>query len=83
MVFRAQRAHGLDTWIEPYDELRAPLLFNLRMDPLERMHHEGGNYEQWFAEHMFLFAPAMMKVVRFKATFKEFPQRQEPGSFVP
>jgi arylsulfatase len=24
-----------------------------------------------------------MKVGEFKATFKEFPQRQKPGSFVP
>lgn len=82
-VFRAQPCHGLETWQCPYKELRAPKLFNLRMDPFERMDHEGGGYEQWFAEHMFLFAPAMYKVAQFKATFKDFPQRQKPGSFVP
>ncbi len=83
IVFREQRAHGLEVWQDPWVELRAPKLFNLRMDPLERMDHEAGGYQQWFAEHMFLFAPAMYKVGKFKATFKEFPQRQKPGSFVP
>jgi len=83
IVFREQRAHGLEVWQDPWVELRAPKLFNLRMDPLERMDHEAGGYQQWFAEHMFLFAPAMYKVGLFKATFKDFPQRQKPGSFVP
>jgi len=83
VVFREQRAHGLDTWLDPWITLRAPKLFNLRMDPFERMHEEGGGYQQWFAEHMFVIVPAMGLVNQFKATFKEFPQRQEPASFVP
>ena len=83
MVFREQRAHGLDVWMDPYVTLRAPKIFNLRMDPFERMDHEGAGYGKWWAEHMFLMAPAMVKVVQFKQTFEEFPQRQKPGSFVP
>ena len=83
IVFREQRAHGLEVWQDPWTVLRAPKLFNLRMDPLERMDHEAGGYQQWYAEHMFLFAPSMYKVGLFKATFKDFPQRQKPGSFVP
>jgi arylsulfatase A-like enzyme len=82
-VFKEQRAHGAETWIDPWIVLRAPKLFNLRQDPFERMEHESANYYQWWAEHMFLFAPAMAEVARFKATFEEFPQRQKPGSFVP
>ena len=70
-------------WTNPYAELRAPKIFNLRMDPFERMDLEGAGYAQWWAEHMFLMAPAMYKVAQFKATFEEFPQRQQPGSFVP
>jgi arylsulfatase A-like enzyme len=83
VVFKEQRAHGAETWIDPWVSLRAPKLFNLRQDPLERMEHESENYYQWWAEHMFLFAPAMMQVAQFKATFKDFPQRQKPGAFVP
>lgn len=82
-VFKEQRGSGFDVWQEPYYNLRLPKLFNLRMDPLERMDTEGGGYDKWRAEHLFLVAPAMARVVQFKATFKEFPQRQKPGSFVP
>ncbi|MBT4520560.1 MAG: sulfatase-like hydrolase/transferase [Halieaceae bacterium] len=83
LVFREQRAHGLQVWQDPYTTLRMPKIFNLRMDPFERMDHEGSGYDQWMGEHMFLFAPAMADVAKFKATFKEYPQRQKPGSFVP
>ena len=82
-VFKEQRAHGLEVWQDPWVVLRAPKIFNLRMDPLERMDREGGGYQQWFMEHVFLIAPAMFEVAKFKATFKDFPQRQKPGSFVP
>jgi arylsulfatase len=83
MVFKEQRAHGLQVWQDPYVTLRMPKIFNLRMDPYERMDHEGSGYDQWMGEHMFLFLPAMIKVTQFRATFEEFPQRQKPGSFVP
>jgi arylsulfatase len=82
-VFKEQRAHGAETWIDPWIALRAPKIFNLRQDPFERMEHESENYYQWWAEHMFLFQPTIVKVVEFKKTFEEFPQRQKPGSFVP
>jgi arylsulfatase A-like enzyme len=83
LVFKEQRAHGLQVWQDPYVTLRMPKVFNLRMDPFERMDHEGSGYDQWMGEHMFLFAPVMAEVAKFKATFKDFPQRQKPGSFVP
>jgi arylsulfatase A-like enzyme len=83
LVFREQRAHGFEVWQDPYTTLRMPKIFNLRMDPFERMDDEGAGYVQWAAEHLFLFAPAMAEVAKFKATFKEYPQRQKPGSFVP
>ncbi len=81
-VFKEQRAHGRDVWIDPWVTLRAPKIFNLRMDPFERMADEGAGYTRWWAEHMFLFVPTIVKVAKFRATFKEFPQRQKPGSFV-
>jgi arylsulfatase A-like enzyme len=83
LVFKEQRAHGFKVWQDPYTTLRMPKLFNLRMDPFERMDEEGAGYNQWLGEHLFLFAPAMAEVAKFKATFKEYPQRQKPGSFVP
>jgi len=83
MLFREQTAHGFDVWRNPYKDLRLPKIFNLRMDPFERMDIEGAGYNRWAVDHLFLVAPAMYKVAKFKATFEEFPQRQKPGSFVP
>ena len=83
LVFREQRAHGFNVWQDPWVELRIPKLFNLRMDPFERMDTEGSGYDQWRAEHLFLLVPAIVQISQFKATFKDFPQRQKPGSFVP
>ncbi len=81
VTFLRQNAHGLHVWIEPFEELRAPLLTNLRSDPFERAEYEGFGYNQWFAEHMFLFAPAGAYVGQWLQSFREFPPRQKPGSF--
>lgn len=81
ITFLRQNAHGLHVWIEPFEELRAPLLGNLRTDPFERAEYEGYGYNQWFAEHMFLFAPAGAYVGKWLQSFREFPPRQKPGSF--
>ena len=82
IVFMEQRAHGLAVWQEPYVKLRWSKLFNLRMDPFERMDHDSELYGKWMAELNFLMLPAVVKVKEFGATFKEFPQRQKPASFV-
>ena len=34
-------------------ELRAPLISNLRMDPLERAECEGMDYDHWYVDHVF------------------------------
>jgi arylsulfatase len=81
ITFLRQNAHGLHVWIEPFEVLRAPLLGNLRTDPFERAEYEGYGYNQWFAEHMFLFAPAGAYVGQWLQSFREFPPRQKPGSF--
>ena len=81
VTFLQQKAHGLHVWIEPFEVLRAPLLTNLRSDPFERAEYEGYGYNQWFAEHMFLFAPAGAYVGQWLQSFREFPPRQKPGSF--
>ena len=81
VTFLKQNAHGLHVWLEPFEELRAPLLTNLRMDPFELAHDIGMDYERWFLEHMFLIAPAGAYVGQWLQSFKEFPPRQKPGSF--
>jgi len=80
-TFLRQNAHGLHVWMEPFEKLRAPMLVNLRMDPFERAFEEGMDYNRWFAEHMFLIAPAAGFCGQWLQSFREFPPRQKPGSF--
>jgi len=80
-TFLVQRAHGMNVWLEPFVELRAPMLTNLRMDPFEIAHEIGMDYERWYLEHMFMIAPAGAYVARWLQSFREYPPRQKPGSF--
>jgi arylsulfatase A-like enzyme len=80
--FLQQNAEGLRVWQKPFEELRAPTLTNLRMDPFERADEEYAmGYQRWYMEHMFVIAPAGAYVGQWLQSFKEFPPRQKPGSF--
>jgi arylsulfatase len=82
ITFLEQEAEGLRVWQDPFKELRAPKLTNLRMDPFERAEHENAmGYQRWYMERMFLIAPAGAFVGQWLQSFKEFPPRQKPGSF--
>jgi arylsulfatase len=81
ITFLRQNAHGMHVWEAPYEQLRMPMIGNLRTDPFERAHHEAIGYGKWQFEHMFMFAPAGFYVGRWLQSFKEFPPRQKPGSF--
>ena len=80
-TFLKQNAEGAHVWSQPFEELRAPMLGNLRSDPFERAEYESMGYTQWWAEHMFMFAPAGAYVGRWLQSFREFPPRQKPGTF--
>jgi arylsulfatase len=79
--FLKQNGHGFHVWTQPFEELRAPLLTNLRMDPFELAQDIGMDYQRWFLEHMFMIAPAAAGVGEWLQSFREFPPRQKPGSF--
>jgi arylsulfatase len=82
VTFLEQESEGLRVWQDPFKELRAPLLTNLRMDPFERAEHENAmGYQRWYMEHMWAIAPAGAYVANWLQSFKEFPPRQKPGSF--
>ncbi len=82
VTFLEQSAHGMDVWLNPFTELRAPILTNLRMDPFERAREENAmGYQRWYLERMFLIAPAGAFVAKWLQSFQEFPPRQKPGSF--
>jgi arylsulfatase len=82
VTFLKQEAEGLKVWQEPFTELRAPLITNLRMDPFERAEEENAmGYQRWYLDRMFLIAPAAGHVGQWLQSFREFPPRQKPGSF--
>ena len=81
ITFLRQNAHGMHVWQAPYEQLRMPMVGNLRSDPFERAYKEGIGYGKWQFEHMFAFAPAGAYVGKWLQSFKEFPPRQKPGSF--
>jgi arylsulfatase len=81
ITFMRQNAEGIDVWRKPFEVLRGPMVTNLRMDPFERAEYESIGYDLWWTEHMFVFAPAGAYVGRWLQSFREFPPRQEPGSF--
>jgi arylsulfatase A-like enzyme len=81
ITFLEQQAHGLHVWQQPFVELRAPILNNLRMDPFELAQDIGMDYGRWYLEHMFVIAPATAYVGQWLQSFKEYPPRQKPGSF--
>ncbi len=81
ITFLRQNEHGMHVWEAPYEQLRMPMVGNLRTDPFERAHLEAIGYGRWQFEHMWVFAPAGYYVGQWLQSFKEFPPRQKPGSF--
>ena len=81
VTFLKQDAHSLDVWREPFVELRAPIIANLRSDPLERGEYEGIDYGRWFIDHAFVLAPATTYIGQWLQSFREYPPSQKPGSF--
>jgi arylsulfatase len=81
LSFLRQNSVGIKVWETPFEELRWPMLTNLRMDPFERASDESTGHPQWAAERMFALAPAGAFVGQWLQSFREFPPRQKPGSF--
>jgi arylsulfatase len=81
-VFCEQRTEGtLAVWRDPFTCLRAPTMFNLRMDPYERAEITSNTYNDFLLRRAFLVVPAQAAVAEFVETFKKFPPRQKPSSF--
>jgi arylsulfatase len=78
--FTVQRATGIAVWREPFTTLRAPMFYDLEIDPFERG-DTGFGYDRWWYERAFIALPIQAIVGRFLASFVKFPPRQKPGSF--
>jgi arylsulfatase A-like enzyme len=81
IVWMENRGEAFGVWREPFVELRTPLLFNLRRDPLERSQHNSNTYNDWFLDRAFVIVPITEKAGEFVMTFKDFPPSGTAGSF--
>ena len=81
-VFAEQRLQGtLGVWAEPFTKLRLQKMFNLFQDPFERADVTSNTFWDWQLNHIGSVYGAIDNVVKFAATFKEFPPRSIPPSF--
>lgn len=82
LVFAEQRARSFDVWRDPFVDLRAPKVFNLRRDPFERADTDSNSYNAWWDRKVAVVGmPGLIKVQQFLGTFQKYPQRQSPASF--
>ena len=80
-VLMEQRAKTLQCWFEPFVKLRAPKMFNLRRDPIERADENSNTYWDWVISHAYLVYGMQAAVAQQMAAFQQFPPRQKPASF--
>ena len=78
--FMIQEATGIDVWRHPFTTLRAPIYFDLTIDPGERA-QEGMGYDNWWYRRSYIVVPLQAMVGKTLESFKEFPPRQKPASF--
>jgi len=82
IVFCEQRKPGgFEVWANPFTCLRAPKVFNLRMDPMERADIVSDQYYDWLAKNAYLIQYGVWRVAPFLGTFKEYPPSQRSASF--
>jgi arylsulfatase len=82
LTFCEQRQTGqLDVWANPLTCLRAPRLFNLRLDPFENAQISGESYDLWRSENGYVGVEGIRRAEAFLKTFVEYPPSQLPASF--
>ena len=81
VVYKENRGEAFGVWMEPFVDLRVPLVFNLRRDPYERAQHNANGYYNWLLERVYITYGAADVATKFLLTLKEFPPSQLPGSF--
>jgi len=81
VVFLENRGQAFGVWREPFVELRAPLIFNLRRDPFEKAQHNSNTYNDWWLDRAFVLVPIQGLAAKFLMTMKDYPPSQTPGAF--
>ncbi len=81
--FSTMDHEGIDAWFHGQTPRKAPMFIDLRADPFEMAPETSSYYDDWVVRHMYAIGPTVGLVQGFMATFKDFPPRQEAGSFTP
>ena len=80
-MFLENRADKLQIWLEPFVELRAPYLFNLRRDPFEKALHGSNTYYDWYIDRAYILIAMQGYAFNFLSTFKDYPPSQTAGDW--
>lgn len=80
-VYLEQLAHQFGVWMQPFNKLRLPKLFNLRRDPFEKADTDSNNYYDWLIRRAFLIVAGQALALKALETFKNYPPRQKPAAF--
>jgi len=81
VVYQENRGQAFGVWMEPFTNLRVPLIFHLRRDPYERAQHNANLYYDWLLDRVFIGFRASAIAGQFLQTLVEYPPSQTPGSF--
>ena len=80
LLYMEQKHYGQEVWMYKLEKLKAPWLYDLRMDPFEKA-RETNTYQDWWARHLFMVGWGASYVVDFKNTFKDYPAAQKPATW--
>ncbi len=80
-MFQENRADQLQIWLEPFVELRAPYLFNLRRDPFEKALQGSNTYYDWYIDRAYILGAMQVYAFNFLSTFQDYPPSQTAGDW--
>ena len=80
-MFLENRASHLQIWLEPFVELRAPYLINLRRDPFEKALYGSNTYYDWYIDRAYILIAMQGYAFNFLSTFKDYPPSQTAGDW--
>ncbi len=80
-MFLENRASQLQIWLEPFVELRAPYLINLRRDPFEKALHGSNTYYDWYIDRAYILIAMQGYAFNFLETFTEYVPSQTAGDW--
>ena len=80
-MFMENRADKLQIWLEPFVELRAPYLMNLRRDPFEKALKGSNTYYDWYIDRAYILMAMQGYAFNFLSTFKDYVPSQTAGDW--